>query len=74
MIEFPNLPDELLAKDLPARHLLDVWNNLGALSIISKSDLEKLLGKAINSVSKSLLRPLMFATNARLALRKKALE
>jgi len=79
MIEIPNLPDDLLAKDLVARQLLlDIWNSLGALSTVSKSDVEELLGKAIKLISKGLLRLLMFATNAfqdaRLALHKKALE
>jgi len=79
LLDLPNLPDELLSKDLTARQgLLDIWNSLGDLTVISDSDIQEDLSKAVRAVSKGLLRPLLGANNTfreiTVSLRRKALE
>jgi len=79
LLEIPNLPDELLAKDQAARqNLLDIWNSLAALGVVADSDVKEDLSKAVKAISKGMLRPLVVAFNAfreaRTALRRKALE
>ena len=79
LLEIPNLPDELLAKDQAARqNLLDIWDSLAALGVVADSDVKEDLSKAVKAISKGMLRPLVVAFNAfreaRIALRRKALE
>jgi len=58
MIELPSLPEELLSKDLATRqNLLDIWNSLETLSVISRSDVQQDLEMAVKAVSKGLLKP-----------------
>lgn len=58
MVGLPSLHEDLLSRYLPARqHVLDFWNSVGALSIISASDVESSSGSAVNAVSKGQLCP-----------------
>ena len=51
MLGIPYLPEDLLSRDLAARqHVLDLWKSVGALSIMSHSDVASFLGSAVNAV------------------------
>jgi len=64
MVGLPSLSEDLLSRDLADRqHVLDLWKSVRALSIIPDSDMASSLGRAVNAVSKGLLRPLIVATN-----------
>ena len=78
-LEIPKLSDELLAKDLFARnHLSDLLSILQSSEGLAMSDSSEAGKKAHMGLAKLALRPLMSALalffEARLALRKKALE